>query len=718
MQSKQYPFRCAPILLAVALLSGMAVRAQSTGPGADDDDADFPVVITPTRLRQSLADVPASVTVITAETLRRYGITRVEEALRMVPGMAVSQAVGNDFRINYHGTSAVAPRRLNVLVDGVSAYLPAFSQVQWNLLPVALEDIDRIEVIRGPDSSAYGPNSMTAVVNILTKHPMDVERGLLVVTAGAHGTLNSTVRLATTVGSTSVRATVSTQGNTGYDRINAAGGSSDDTHIARLNLRALHELSDGSSLDVQASFSGGDLEDGVGDPNQASLPNRQLRSGQVSARLTKSLSAFHELQVDVSHVANSTRERWTSCWPQVAFWPEVSELFQSNPGLLFALQRPQFQLPPGVSARDRQLVIQILTRLAQMGGLPSLAQNISCGQINRDGSESRTQLELQDTYVASDKLRFVGGLGVRQQRADSPTYFGGAVSNSVQWLFGHAEYRPADWLIANVGGYGEFNSLSGSTFSPRLALNVRLTENQTLRAVVSKGTRSPDLFEERANWSYTLTDLSVPVNGSTTGRLFNAARAKGGLSSEQIWSRELGYLLIDRPLGLTLDARIFDDRLSRLISKRLTTIDFAPDNTGSVRLTGAELQARWDPSARWSTWLSYAYLLNRAASHIEETSQYSRHSGAVGVSVALSSAWRASVAHYASTGDGVYQRRYGRTDLTLQHQFLCGAQPGSISLTLGYLHTPSVNTYVDTQQFYTSTYDRQLSLLGQFRVAF
>lgn len=718
MKFKQYALQPILIVLTAALLPGVAVQAQTHNPGIDFSEADYPVVITPTRLRQSLADVPASVTVITAETLRRYGITRIEEALRMVPGMAVSQATGNDYRINFHGTNAVLPRRLNVLVDGVSAYLPAFSQVEWTVLPVALEDIDRIEVIRGPDSSAYGPNSMTAVVNILTKHPKDVERALVAVTAGARGTLDTTVRLGTTVGSTSVRVTASTQHNSGYERIRSAGGARDSTNIGRLNLRAQHDMSDGSSLDMQASYLGGTMQEGYGDAYQASPPDQHVNSGQISARWTKSLSPFHEVRIEVSHAASSTRQRWISCYPQAAYWPEVVELFQSNPAYVLRMLETR-QLPTGLpgTPRDIQLAMAILTRLFSLGGFAALT-NTTCGSANQDGSEARTQIEFQDTYVASDTLRFVGGLGLRHQSAKSQSYFNGEVSNDVQWLFAHAEYRPFDWLTANVGGYGETNSLSGSTFSPRVALNARLSENQTVRAVVSKGTRSPDLFEERADWSYTVTNLSVPMNGSTTGRLFTAVKARGGLASEQIWSHELGYLYIQRQAGLTLDVRVFDDHLSHLISERLSTLDFSPDNSGAVRLTGAEVQARWDPSAAWSTWLSYGYLLNREATHSEEKSQYSRHSGAVGVSVALSRAWRVSAAHYAASGDGVHQLDYERTDLTVQHAFNWWSQPGSLALTLSYLNTPSVSTYLDANRYFTSTYDHQFSLHGQLRVAF
>ena len=80
-----------------------------------------------TRLRQSLADVPGSVTIITAEMLKRFGIVSIPEALRLVPGMAVTQVSGTDYRIGYHGTNILVPRRMNVLIDGMSVYRPALA---------------------------------------------------------------------------------------------------------------------------------------------------------------------------------------------------------------------------------------------------------------------------------------------------------------------------------------------------------------------------------------------------------------------------------------------------------------------------------------------------------------------------------------------------------------------------------------------------------------
>jgi iron complex outermembrane recepter protein len=178
------------------------------------------VVMTPTRLRQPLEDVPASVTVITAKMLKDFGIMSVPDALRMVPGMAITQVSGNDFRINYHGTNALLPRRMNVLIDGVPAYRPAASmaRVDWYELPVDIEDIQRIEVTRSPNSAAYGSNSMLAIINIITKTPEE-EKG--VTFSGRVGSLNTKEffsRYAGNIGDhTAYRISFSHQEDAGYE---------------------------------------------------------------------------------------------------------------------------------------------------------------------------------------------------------------------------------------------------------------------------------------------------------------------------------------------------------------------------------------------------------------------------------------------------------------------------------------------------------------------
>ncbi len=694
-----------------------ALAANSTARAQLDDDLDpgdlaYPVVITPTRLKQPLADAPASVTVITAETIRRYGLSDIGDILRLVPGMAVTQATGNDLRVNYHGTYAISPRRLNVLVDGVSIYRPGFSRVEWALLPVALEDIDHIEVIRGPNSAAYGPNSMAAVINILTRHPKDVERGMVAVSMDSRNAVDTTMRLGTTLGTTSVRATANVQRDSGYDHL-SLGYDSDSTLVKRLNVRAVNELGGGATLDMQASYLDARLGTHYTDPYQASPPDQNRHDAQWSARWTKPLSADHELQIEAFQAHASTQQTWLTCWPQAALLPQVSALYQANPAYVYQIYAGQ--MPSGGSAQDDILAARALLAIQSLG---LSAFGPTCGQANQNGHEARTQIELQDTYVQSNALRLVGGLGLRRQTAESASYFGGTVGSTVKWLFGHVEYRPVEWLIGNLGGYAESNSLSGNTFSPRLGLNARLSPSQTVRAVVSRGTRAPDLFEQRADWSYTLENLSPTVLGATSGRLAIAAKAHQDLSSERITSRELGYMLTLQPQGLMLDVKVFDDRLTDLISDRLSITDFNPENNGSVRLTGMEVQSTWEMSPLWSGWLSYGYLLNRHASSSVERMQYARHSGGLGLSRALPGNWRASMAHYGASGNGMHENSYGRTDLTLMHAWAPAPWPITLSLTLSYLHNPIVSVYRHEGLYYTSTYDGHLSIRGQLRVTF
>lgn len=721
-------------LAAVPCCVPFGLWAQMPPADIDWTEQAYPMVITPTRLRQSLADVPASVTVITSDMIRSYGIASVPDALRLVPGMAVMQASGNDYRINYHGTNAVAPRRLNVLVDGVSVYRAALSRMEWTWLPVAIEDIDRIEVTRGPNSSSYGPNSMMAVVNILTKHPKDVEPALLAVSADSRGTVGTTLRLATTLGQTSLRATVSTERNRGYDRIwplprvdawrdtglvdlAPQKVGNDSNRINRLNLRAQSDLGSGSSLELQASYAGGERGGTFTDMYQLTDPDEHKRNGQISARWTQSLSAEHELQVSAFHAAADIKQPWITCVPQAALLPELGALFRANPGYVMTLLAGQ--LPSGGTAEDDALLLQLAGALATLGF--SNALQPTCGTANQDISETRTQIEIQDTYVASSTLRFVGGLGVRRQRASSQTYLGGRTGNMVRWAFGHAEYRPLPWLTANVGGYSESNSLSGSTFSPRVALNLRLSDSQALRAVFSKGTRTTDLLEERGNLSGTLTNLTVPVQGSTTGRAFVTKQSDGGLSSEHIISRELGYLLSLPVAGLSLDIKLFNDRLTQLVSLRSDPALFSliqEGNEDSVTLRGAEAQLQWNFRPNWSSWASYSYLQNRHASAPTEVLQYSRHSGALGLSYLVSNDWGGSMTYVGASGNGYGEERYGRTDLTLSRAFRFNARVAALSMTLSYLDSPVVNIPMTSLSFLKAAYDSRLSLRGSVRLAF
>ncbi len=128
---------------------------------------------------QSLVDTAAAVYVITSEEIRRSGMTSIPELLRLAPGINVAQIDANMWAITSRGFNSEFANKLLVLIDGRSVYNPLYSGVYWDAQDLLLEDIDRIEVIRGPGAALWGANAVNGVINIITKRAQDTQ-GILV----------------------------------------------------------------------------------------------------------------------------------------------------------------------------------------------------------------------------------------------------------------------------------------------------------------------------------------------------------------------------------------------------------------------------------------------------------------------------------------------------------------------------------------------------------
>ncbi len=112
---------------------------------------------------------PAAITVITQEDIRRSGATSIPEALRLAPGVEVARIDGDHWSIAIRGLAGQFSKDLLVLIDGRSVYTPLFAGVYWDVQNVVLEDVDRIEVVRGPGGTIWGANAVNGVINIITK---------------------------------------------------------------------------------------------------------------------------------------------------------------------------------------------------------------------------------------------------------------------------------------------------------------------------------------------------------------------------------------------------------------------------------------------------------------------------------------------------------------------------------------------------------------------
>ncbi len=132
---------------------------------------------------QKLSKSAAAVFVITQEDIRRSGVTTIPEALKMVPGVQVARINAYAYAISIRGFNSSFANKLLVLIDGRSVYTPEFSGVYWDSVDMPMDDIERIEVIRGTGGTLWGANAVNGVINILTKHTKD-SKGLRI-SAGA-----------------------------------------------------------------------------------------------------------------------------------------------------------------------------------------------------------------------------------------------------------------------------------------------------------------------------------------------------------------------------------------------------------------------------------------------------------------------------------------------------------------------------------------------------
>lgn len=202
---------------------------------------------------ERLADSTAAVYVLTADDIRRSGYTSIPELLRLVPGFNVARIDGSEWAITSRGFNSRFANKLLVMIDGRSVYTPLFSGVFWETFDTLLEDIKRIEVIRGPGASTWGANAVNGVVNIITRHAADTQGALASGYAG-----NQQRGLAGRYG-TAV-------GETGYLRLYAKhserdaqirlNDSRDDDEYRgqRIGLRSDWDLSAGDTLMVQGEL--------------------------------------------------------------------------------------------------------------------------------------------------------------------------------------------------------------------------------------------------------------------------------------------------------------------------------------------------------------------------------------------------------------------------------------------------------------------------------
>ena len=202
---------------------------------------------------QSKNEAAAAVTVITAEDIRRSGLTSVPEALRMVPGVQVARIDASRWAISIRGFNTEFANKLLVMVDGRSLYTPVFGGTFWDTQSLNMSDIARIEVIRGPGGAIWGANAVNGVINIITKNSADTQ-GFHATGYGGNLEAGGEARFGGKISDrTTYRASVKGERTGDYDA-NSRGSATDEWRQFRAGFRSDSQLTDQDRLEVHGNF--------------------------------------------------------------------------------------------------------------------------------------------------------------------------------------------------------------------------------------------------------------------------------------------------------------------------------------------------------------------------------------------------------------------------------------------------------------------------------
>lgn len=507
--------------------------------------AELPVVLTASRLAQPQAEAPAAVTVIDRQMIEASGARNLSEVFRMVPGFQVGLENGHRHVVGYHGLADEFSRRLQVLIDGRSVYLPSFGGVSWSDLPLALDDIERIEVIRGPNAVTYGANSFLAIINITTRHSAADRGGFVRATAGSNGIRDGVLRMASGNGDVSYRLT------TGYQQDNGYGQRNDSRRITFMNGRMDARPGERDDIELQFGYNEGPRGRGYA----GSLDNYP-HDQEITSR-------FQQI-------------RWRH---RLDSGDEVAAQFYYNH-----------------HESDEQV---LSLPIPALGGFQV--------PINYDIRSERYDAEVQHTVGLGESLRLVWGAGARLDLVEWPGFLGSTepLDNRYYRLFANIEWRAMPRLVLNAGAMAENSAITGSDLSPRVAVNYQFMPGHTLRAGVSSATRQPVIIEEKGNARFclnatcTLFDQSFYSSGNLVPEriLANELGYLGRLAPTLTLDLRLFRDHVTR-LITGFDG-FYDDSLP---DNEAT--DFR--NRDKAMITGSELQLHWQPERNSRVVLGYA----------------------------------------------------------------------------------------------------------------
>lgn len=477
---------------------GSSLSATGLSVSASADDAflnEMPIVLSASRLEQSALDAPTAVTVIDRELIAASGFTEIHDLLRLVPGFLVADWPDGQPVVASYGVGDAHDRRIKVMIDGQTVNSPYMGSTNWQDLPLRVDDIERIEVVRGPNGAAYGVNAFQAVINIITRSPAAEDGAALRLTAGRAGFRDHSFRLNGKADeSLSWRLSGSWREMDSFrswrnPRGELGSGKALERRVLNFTSSAQLDLHD--ELNLMLGLSDGDTEQGTPGDGADPVRTARMRARYLHLGWTHRATVDAGLSVQLHHQTERNRSAW----------------------------------------------------MVMASGSPPVPADENY-RVGRDALE----IQYHDRLAAD--WRYLLGAGIHRERAHSRTMFngdGGEVSGINKQLFGSVVWTPLPPLQLDLGATLEDHHYSGSLWSPRFSVRYQLNAVSALRASVGQAYRAPSLVEANA-------EQVVKVDGQIK-RLNLLAAAD--MKPERMRHAELGYVAIHQDLGLDVNLRAF-----------------------------------------------------------------------------------------------------------------------------------------------------------------
>ncbi|HYG23230.1 MAG TPA: TonB-dependent receptor [Verrucomicrobiae bacterium] len=516
---------------------------------------------------------PAAIAVLTDEDLRTLGANTIPEALRAVPGVHVARISGNRWAVSARGMNDEYSNKLLVLMDGRSVYSPMFGGVHWNTPDLVLEDLDRIEVIRGPGATLWGANSVNGVINIISKSARETQGGLVSSSFGTEEQPSVSARYGGTLSSNFFyRVYTKYYNREGFD--GASGNSmSDDWSLARGGLRMDWEPGDQNRFTLLGEYYGGVFGEQIGKIAIYPAP------------------AFRNIGIEADASGGNLLGRWISH-------------FSDESELSLQVYYDRYQREHAVGG----------------GTLVASPNEFAPGQNHVTETRDTWDVDLQHRWHGLARHEFVWGAGFRTTR-DYVDAGGAEVSwnpaRTSQNLF-NAFVQDEISIVENafsvtIGSKIEHNDYTGFEFQPGGRLLWTPTEQQTVWASLARAVRNPTRLERDGR----INIGAVPPMAPTDPAVIVTATPNRHADSETVIAYELGYR-IEPSASLSFDVAGFYNDYELLANRvggfsfQPTPVphvvqDYGPKNGISGYTYGAELLSRWQVSPAWRLTASYTW---------------------------------------------------------------------------------------------------------------